>query len=104
MSNIIEFPATSQKNSSDLEALIDKELSKVRAKDREKLKFELIKMIDSYDAFFTEWRLTLPAEGEAQLKKELYDIAHIEHQRKMRMLSDIIRLKIKLMVCEYYRN
>lgn len=104
MSKIIEFPIAKPKKSSDLEAVIDDALKVIPyQKDREKLKFELIKTVDSYDGFFTEWSLSVPAEGSETLKKQLYDIAHQEHGRKMRMLSDIIALKIKVLVAEYMR-
>ena len=73
-------------------------------KDREKLRFELIKTIDSYDPYFTEWSLTLPENGGDLLKQQIYDIAHQEHDRKMRMLADIIRLKIKVLVTDYQQQ
>jgi len=55
MSEIIQFPVSNKLKSSDLEAVINDELKSIPKKDREKLRFELIKTIDSYDAFFTEW-------------------------------------------------
>ena len=104
MSKIIQFPVPKKEHSSGLEAVIDKALSAIPEKDREKLKFELIKTIDSYDAFFTQWSLSVTEESSEDLKKQLYDIAHQEHDRKMRMLADIIRLKIKVLVAEYERR
>ena len=104
MSNIIQFPIPQKQNKSDLEAVIDKALGKVPQKDREKLKFELIKTIDSYDTFFTEWSLSMAKESSKDLKKQIYDIAHQEHARKMSMLADIIKLKIQVLVNEYRRR
>lgn len=104
MSEIIQFPISNKQQNSDLETVIDKALSAVPKRDREKLRFELIKTIDSYDAYFTEWSLSLPKEGNETLKKQIYDIAHQEHDRKMRMLADIIRLKINVMVAEYHQR
>lgn len=104
MSEIIQFPISKKQQNSDLETVIDKALSAVPKKDREKLKFKLIKTIDSYDGFFTEWSLSLPEENNQTLKQQIYDIAHQEHERKMRMLADIIRLKIKVLVAEYHQR
>lgn len=104
MSEIIQFPVSKKQQNSDLETVIDKALGEVPKKDREKLRFELIKTIDSYDAFFTEWSLSLPDESDYTLKKQIYDIAHQEHDRKMRMLADIIKLKIKVLVAEYHQR
>ena len=104
MSEIIQFPVAHTKKSSDIDAVIDKALSSVPSRDREKLRFELIKTIDSYDAFFTEWSLDVPKEGSEALKKQIYDIARQEHERKMLMLKDIIRLKIKVLVTEYHQR
>jgi len=73
-------------------------------KSRAKIRFELIKTVDSYDAFFTQWSLSLSDEGDEILKKQIYDIAYDEHDRKMRMLADIIRLKIQVLVAEYGRR
>lgn len=101
--NIIEFPVQQKQNKSGLEAIVDKALSKVPAKDREKLKFELIKTIDSYDAFFTEWSLSMYKDNSEELLKQIYDIARQEHERKMLMLADIIKLKVQTLVDEYYR-
>lgn len=104
MSEIIQFPVSSNQNKSDLEVVINEELKAIPKKDREKLKFELIKMIDSYDAFFTEWSLSLPKDSNETLRKQIYDIAHQEHDRKMLMLKDIMKLKIKVLVAEYWQG
>ena len=104
MSEIIQFPVSNKQQKSDLDAVIDEALRAIPKKDREKLKFELIKTIDSYDTFFTEWSLTLPKDSSETLRKQIYDIAHQEHERKMRMLKDIMRLKIKVLVAEYQQR
>ena len=101
MSEIIFFPTPEKHQQPELETLIDKELKKLPPRDREKIKFELIKTIDSYDAFFSEWSLDVTSAADENLKKQIYDIAHLEHGRKMRMLSDIIKLKIEVLVAEY---
>jgi len=102
--NIIEFPVQQKQNKTGLEAVIDQSLSQVPAKDREKLKFELIKTIDSYDVYFTEWSLSIPKDVNEELLKQIYDIARQEHERKMLMLSDIIKLKIQTLVDEYFQR
>ena len=104
MSEIIQFPVSNKRQTPDLDAVIDQSLQAIPKKDREKLRFELIKTIDSYDAFFTEWTLNLPEGGNELLRKQIYDIAHQEHERKMRMLKDIMRLKIKVLVAEYFQR
>lgn len=104
MSEVIQFPAQNRQKNSDLEAVIDKALSSIPEREREKIRFDLIKTVDSYDAFFTEWSLTLPSDGNETLKKQIYDIAHQEHDRKMRMLADIIRLKIQVLVAQYHQR
>lgn len=104
MTKIIEFPVEKRQSKHGLEAVIDKELANIPERDREKIRFELIKTIDSYDAFFRQWTLNVPAGNFEQLKKQIYDIAHHEHDCKMRMLSDIIRLKIKVLVSEYWQR
>lgn len=101
MSEIIPFPLTNKHQKSDLDAVIDEALSAIPKQDREKLRFELLKTIDSYDAFFTEWSLKLPEDSSETLKKQIYDIAHQEHDRKMHMLKDIMRLKVKVLVAQY---
>lgn len=104
MSNIIEFPGRKKQSKSDLEAVIDQALSQIPVKRREKLKFELLKTIDSYDAFFTTWSLSIPKGASEAFKKQIYDIARQEHERKMMMLSEIIKLKIQVLVNEYTRG
>lgn len=104
MSEIIPFPVSNKQQKSELDAVIDEALRAIPRKNREKLRFELIKTIDSYDAFFTEWSLSLPEDGNETLRKQIYDIAHQEHDRKMHMLKDIMRLKIKVLVAEYQQR
>lgn len=104
MAEIIQFPHKSKEDRSGLEAVIDNALKRVPAKDRERLKFELIKTIDSYEGLFTTWKLTIPENANEDFKKEIYDLAMREHASKMRMLADIIRLKIEVLVNEYYRR
>ena len=104
MSEIIQFPVSNNQQISDRDEVIDEELKSIPRKDREKLRFELIKTIDSYDAFFTEWSLSLPEDSTETLRKQIYDIAHQEHDRKMRMLKDIVRLKLKVLVAEYHQR
>ena len=101
MSEIIQFPTSNDQQKSDRDAVIDEELKSIPKKDREKIKFELLKVIDSYDGFFTEWSLSLPEDCNETLRKQIYDIAHQEHARKMLMLKDIMRLKTKVLVAEY---
>lgn len=102
MSEIIPFP-NRQRAESDLELFIEQELKAVPEAAREKLKFEFIKTIDSYDAFFTEWNLTIPKDSDEAFRKQIYDVAHQEHGRKMAMLKDIMKLKIHTLVLEYRR-
>lgn len=104
MSEIIQFPIPDTRQKSDLDALIDEALSAIPWYDREKLRFELLKTIDSYDGFFTEWPLSLPEESNESFRKQIYDIAHQEHARKLLMLKDIVRLKIKVLVAEYHQR
>ena len=104
MSEIIQFPVSNKQQKSDLDAVIDEVLRPIPRKDREKLRFELVKTIDSYDAFFTEWSLSLPENSNETLRKQIYDIAHQEHDRKMRMLKDIMRLTIQVLVTEYHQR
>lgn len=52
MSEIIHFPASSNQQNQDIDAIIEQELCAIPKQDREKLRFELIKTIDSYDVFF----------------------------------------------------
>ena len=104
MSEIIQFPVSNKQQDSDRDAAIDEALKAIPKKDREKIRFELIKTIDSYDGFFTEWSLSLPEDSNETLRKQIYDIAHLEHERKMRMLKDIMKLKIKVLVAEYHQR
>lgn len=101
MTDILHFPIPNKRQSSDIDLVIEEALRAIPPKDREKLRFELIKTIDSYDAFFTEWNLSIPKESDEKLKKQIYDIAHQEHERKMRMLKDIMKLKVQVLVAEY---
>jgi len=101
MSEIIQFPVSNKQQKSDLDAFIDEALKAIPQTDREKLRFELLKTIDSYGGFFSEWSLTLPEDSDETLRKQIYDIAHQEHDRKIQMLKDIMRLKIKVLVAEY---
>lgn len=101
MSEIIQFPVANKRQTSDNDDIIEQELMSIAKRDRAKLRFELIKTIDSYDDFFTEWTLTIPKDSDETFKKQIYDIAHGEHERKMRMLKDIMKLKIKVLVAEY---
>lgn len=103
MSEIIQFPVTNQQNS-DVDTVIEEELKAVPKQDREKLRFQLVKTIDSYDKFFTEWKITLPKDATETLKKQIFDIARQEHERKMLMLKDIMKLKVKVLVAEYFRD
>jgi hypothetical protein len=104
MSEIIPFPVSNDQKKADLDVVIDEELESIPKQDRAKIRFELIKTIDSYDAFFTEWSLSLPEDSNEILRKQIYDIAHQEHDRKMRMLKDIMRLKIKVLIAEYHQR
>lgn len=104
MSEILHFPVSNSRKNPEHDSVIEEALKSVPARDREKLRFELIKTIDSYDAFFTEWSLALPENCDEKLRKQIYDIAHQEHGRKMLMLKDIMRLKIKVLVAEYHRQ
>lgn len=104
MSEILQFPVSNKQQNSDHDSVIEQELKSIPKKDREKIRFELVKTIDSYDGFFTEWPLSLPEDSNETLRKQLYDIAHQEHDRKMRMLKDIMRLKAKVLVTEYHQR
>lgn len=104
MSQIIAFPIEHTQKHHDYDDDIDAELASVPAKDREKLRFELIKTIDSYDGFFTLWRLDFPDGCDETLKKQIYDIAHQEHAHKTRMLKDIMVLKARELVAQYHRR
>lgn len=104
MSQIIEFPTANNQLNHDYDADIDEILASIPPKTREKLRFELIKTIDSYDTYFTQWSLSFPEGCDETLKKQIYDLAHQEHGRKIRMLKDIMLLKAKVLVAEYHRS
>lgn len=104
MTQIIDFPVSNTQHSRDYDADIEEALASIPVKDREKLRFELIKTIDSYDAYFTQWSLSLPEAGNEVLKKQIYDLAHQEHGRKVRMLKDIMLLKAKVLVSGYHKS
>lgn len=104
MTRIIEFPIANNLRSHDYDADIDEILASIPPKSREKLRFELIKTIDSYDAYFTQWSLSFPETCDETLRKQIYDLAHQEHGRKMRMLKDIMRLKAMVLVSEYHKS
>ena len=104
MSEILQFPVSNKQQNSDHDSAIEEELKSIPKKDREKIRFELVKTIDSYDGFFSEWTLSLPKDSNEVLRKQLYDIAHQEHDRKLRMLKDIMRLKAKVLVAEYHQR
>lgn len=104
MTQIIDFPASNSQRNRDYDADIDQILASIPPKSREKLRFELIKTIDSYDTYFTQWSLSFPEAGDETLKKQIYDLAHQEHGRKIRMLKDIMVLKAKLLVSEFHKS
>ena len=104
MSNVIEFPIKQKQDKSDLETVINKALQNIPAKDRERIKFDLIKTIDSYDSYFTEWVISLPAKTDETFKQQFLSLARQEHERKMRMLADIIKLKIESLVNDYRKG
>jgi hypothetical protein len=104
MSEILQFPGTGKQHGSDVESAIEKALNGLPKPDKEKIRFELIKTIDHYDGFFTVWSLNVPEDADETFKKQIYDIAHQEHARKMQMLDDIVKLKVRLLVAEYYQR
>lgn len=104
MSEIIQFPASSPERKSARDAIIDEELKTIPKKEREKIRFEILKTIDSYDDFFSEWNMNLPEDCSESLRKQIYDAAHQEYHRKMLMLRDIMRLKAKVLVAEYHQQ
>ena len=104
MTQIIEFPVPNNQRNHDYDADIDEILASVTLKKREKIRFELIKTIDSYGAYFTPWSLNFPEGGDETLKKQIYDLAHQEHGRKIRMLKDIMLLKAKVLVSEFHKS
>ena len=101
MSEIIQFPGSNKQQKSDRDEVINEALKGLPKKAREKIRFELLKAVDSYGSYFTQWSLNLPEDCSETLKKQIYDIAHQEHHRKMLMLNDIMRLKVKVLVAEY---
>lgn len=103
MSQIINFPVSNSQRPLDYDADIEEELASIPVKSREKLRFQLIRTINGYDAFFTQWSLNFDGSDET-LKKQIYDQAHQEHSRKIRMLKDIMLLKAKVLVAEYHTN
>ena len=104
MSEIIQFPVSSKQDKSDLDELINEALETIPENAREKLRFELIKVIDSYDSFFTEWSMNMPEDQRNTLRRQIFHVARLEHDRKIRMLKDIVKLKIQVMVAEYHQR
>ncbi|GAB1260821.1 hypothetical protein [Aurantivibrio plasticivorans] len=104
MSEILQFPNLTKEKASNLESIIENSLIAIPKGDREKLKFGLVKTIDSYSSFFTEWSLTIPGDCSETLEKEINEIAQQEHDRKMILLTDIIRLKVHALVTEYQQR
>ena len=104
MTQIIEFPVPNNQRNHDFDADIDEILASVPLRSREKLRFELIKTIDSYGAYFTPWPLDFSEGGDETLKKQIYDLAYQEHGRKIRMLKDIMLLKEKVLVSEFHKS
>lgn len=104
MAKIIDFPVLNNQRSHDYDADIEEILASIPLKNREKLRFELIRTIDGYDDYFTQWTLSFPEAGDETLKKQIYDLAHQEHGRKIRMLKDIMLLKAKVLVSEYHKS
>jgi len=104
MTQIIEFPVSNNQRNHDYDADIEEALASIPSKDREKIRFELIKTIDGYDSYFTQWSLSIPELGDEALKKQIYDLAHQEHGRKIRMLKDIMLLKAQVLVSEYRKS
>jgi hypothetical protein len=104
MTQIIDFPVSNNQRNRDYDADVEEILASIPLKSREKLRFELIRTIDSYDAYFTQWSLSFPEGGDETLKKQIYDLAHQEHGRKIRMLKDIMVLKAKVLVSEYRKS
>jgi hypothetical protein len=103
MSQIIHFPVSNTQQGHDYDADVEQELASIPPKDREKLRFELIRTIDGYDGFFTQWSLNFPDTCDETLRTQIYDVARQEHERKVRMLKDIMMLKAKVLVAQYHR-
>jgi len=103
MSQIIQFPIPDQRGH-DYDADVEALLAAVPPKAREKIRFELIRTIDGYGEYFTQWSLSFPEGCDETLKKQIYDIAHEEHGRKVRMLKDIMLLKAQVLVDDYLKR
>lgn len=103
MTQIIDFPLQNTQRNHDYDADIEDVLASIPLKNRENIRFQLIKTIDSYDTYFTQWSLSFEASDET-LKKQIYDLAHLEHGRKIRMLKDIMLLKAKVLVSEFHKS
>jgi hypothetical protein len=104
MTRIIDFPVQHNQRNHDYDGDIEDILASIPPKTREKLRFELIKTINGYDAYFTQWSLSFPEASDETVKKQIYDLAHQEHGRKIRMLKDIMLLKAKVLVSEFHRS
>jgi|JI6StandDraft_1071083.scaffolds.fasta_scaffold104515_1 hypothetical protein len=72
MTQIIDFPVPNNQRNHDYDADIEEVLASIPLKSREKLRFEFIKTIDSYDPYFTQWSLSFPETGDETLKKQIY--------------------------------
>lgn len=103
MSQIIQFPMPDQRGH-DYDADVEALLAALPPKAREKIRFELIRTIDGYGEYFTQWSLSFPDGCDETLKKQIYDIAHEEHGRKVRMLKDIMLLKAQVLVDDYLKR
>lgn len=103
MSQIIQFPIPDQRGH-DYDADVEALLAALPPKAREKIRFELIRTIDGYGEYFTQWSLSFPDGCDETLKKQIYDIAHEEHGRKVRMLKDIMLLKAQVLVDDYLKR
>lgn len=103
MSQIIQFPIPDQRGH-DYDADVEALLAALPPKTREKIRFELIRTIDGYGEYFTQWSLSFPDGCDETLKKQIYDIAHAEHGRKVRMLKDIMLLKAQVLVDDYLKR
>lgn len=104
MTQIIDFPIAKNQRNHDYDGDIEEILASIPLRKREKIRFELIKTIDSYDTYFTQWSLSFPEGGDETLKKQIYDLAHQEHGRKIRMLKDIMLLKARVLVLEFHKS
>lgn len=104
MTQIIDFPVANIRREHDYDADVEEVLASVPPKAREKIRFALIRTIDGYDGHFTQWSLDLPEGCDETLRKQIYDLAHQEHGRKIRMLKDIMLLKARVLVAEFHRS